>query len=243
MRNLTALAWVVGILIAGNAALAQQGVSDAIVLVQPMGTDLMVATTYSAVVDHGKVKQRLLDLGRHAGWSGGTVEIKDESIKTNAQKDVGRQTEATILYRGAAAIREGGFILQPFVQAFSDLRRIELLFFVQGQPGFVGLRYFDDPALSVHLTRDGGPYQYLVVFKDRTKPIPVLPHTQAVEQPVKATPAAAAQPAKQPISMAFVVAVAAGCGLVVLGALLLLGSMRAKQPRRPEPRITRTRKT
>jgi hypothetical protein len=249
-RNLFIIPWVVGVMMAAGPSRAQTTAkpSDAIILVQPSGGDLFVAVTYPTIIDHARVKNHLSQLAKHGGWAAGPVEISDQNIKTSPTfgnvKTVGQQTDATTTFRNAVAAKQGGFILQPFVQAFSDLRRIQLMFFMPKQQGFVGLRDFDSPGLTVHLLRDGGPYLYGIDIKDRAA-LPVLPHTQPTAAPVASGPPVAAKPRVQAgTSMAFVIVLAAACGLIVLGALIAFSSLRARQEARPRSRTaSRPRRT
>jgi hypothetical protein len=170
-----------------------------------------------------------------AGWTIGAVEVKDEDVSTKTTTfpsgGIGKQTGAAIFLTNSSIAKDGGFLLQPIVQAFSDLRRIEILYFVQKQPNFIGLRSFDSRSLAVNMVKDGGPYRYEVDIKEQGVPLPNLPLIQpavAVSPSSTATEGASAH-VNSTADYAFVLLVAASCSLVVLAALLLLGRYRAAQ--------------
>jgi hypothetical protein len=209
--------------------------SDAIVIIQPSGKSATLFITFPGVVSHESVKQRIARLGQIAGWPVSSVDVKDEEISTRAAGiptvGLGKQTGATVLLSNVTLMKDGGFLLQPLVQAFSDLRRIEVLYFVQQQRNFNGLKDFDSKVLAVKLVKDGGPYRYAIDIKEQGVPLPNLPLTQ----PVVASGASPADvsgvktAATNTADFAFVLLVAAGCSLVVLAALLILGRYRSAQ--------------
>jgi hypothetical protein len=210
--------------------------SDAIVLVAPSGNGATVTITFPNVVSHESVKQRIAKLGRIAGWTLGTVEVKDEEISTRSMdarsQRLGKQTGATMFLPRASLARDGGFVLQPFVQAFSDLRRIEVLYFIQKQPKFLGLREFSSRPLDVKLLSDGGPYRYAIDIKEQGVPLPNLPLVQPSNSNASQMSGGAVRGPDEsgPKDIAFVVTVAAACGLVVLAALLVLSRYRSARP-------------
>ncbi|MGC8667001.1 MAG: hypothetical protein ACP5VE_02640 [Chthonomonadales bacterium] len=161
--------------------------SDAMILVQPMGSQVIVAFVFPKVVSHKLLEARIRNLARNAGWSVASVEINDEAVRPAGKSAAyGRptlETGATVVFRNAAQARDGGFLLQPYLDAWADLRRIEILYMTPAFADFRGLRDFDSPALSVHLLRAGGPYHYLAEIRDHTHPLPILPLTQVVEAP------------------------------------------------------------
>ncbi len=209
-------------LLAGGArAQAPAGASDAIILVQPMGYQAMVAVVFPKAVPASAVRGRMSKLARSAGWTLTSLDIKNEQVRTNPRfggpKGLGTQTDATATMTNAPQAMNGGFLLQPYLDAFSDLKRIEILYMVPPDRGFQGLREFDSPSLSVRLITAGGPYRYVADIKDHSGALPKVPLIQP--QPRAETPVAATRSRSTGFdtsAMALVLAIAAGGGLVVL---------------------------
>jgi hypothetical protein len=150
-----------------------------------------------------------------------------------------------IRLNGSPIMRGGGFVLQPFLETFRDLEDYDILYFVQPQPGFAGLREYECAALSVRLVADGGaestsgnrqhffrPYRYVVQNHDHTGAVPVIPLTQPASDSARASDRASTGSLGSGASMAGsgshnvvywpIVLLAAGSGLFVYGALRVL---------------------
>src|SRR2546421_2763843 len=167
----------------GSSSTASPSHSDAVVLVQPYGDRVLVAVTFPQKRDHKRVKDQIGALAHTNGWALESLKVTDEEIKTDPQlgssKSLGFQTGATAIMAHAPQVRDGGFILQPYLQAFSDLGRFEVLYFIPKDSAFRGLREFNGNGVHVALVRDGGPYRYLVEISGHPATIPTLPLTQA----------------------------------------------------------------
>lgn len=214
---------------------------DVVILVQPQGANALVAITYPRAVPHTEVKSRIARLAAAGGWQVVSQNIKDQDLATNpafgTARKLGTQTGATLLLRNAIQYRQGAFILQPYLAAFSDLNRIDLWFMMARQQGFTGLRHYESSSLSVNLVQEGAPYRYRITIHDRTGGVPTLPYKQP---PAVATvpPASTSTPSEPSLvaSFAAAVAIAAAIGLLVLVALLLRARMRAAETNRVDSR-------
>ncbi|NLH98308.1 MAG: hypothetical protein GX446_02320 [Chthonomonadales bacterium] len=71
-----------------------------------------------------------------------------------------KQTGVECTLYGARLVLDSALPLQPFLEAFGDTGAFEVLFLVQRQPGFRGLRRFESEGVTVLLTQDGSPYRY-----------------------------------------------------------------------------------
>jgi hypothetical protein len=240
------------LLLSGSPARAQQNAnrSDALILVQPDGPGLQVSVTYPSAVPHGVARDRFTKLAQGMGWTPKSVQVKDEEIVSHPdygpQKVLGRQTGLSAFVPRGAYTRNGGFVLQPYIEAFRDLKRFEVFFFVPPVQGFQGLREFDSPAVYVKLIREGGPYRYYVEVRTPGARIPSIPLTQAVVAP-PAPPALNHPPAAPgPADFAPVVITAAAAALLVFFALMLRARLRSSRPEQaqesPASRITIVRR-
>jgi hypothetical protein len=217
------------------------GRPQALVVVLPLGDVAEVSVTFPAIVQHTAVRDRLGRLARAGGWTVAEVVVRDE--KPNGS--LSAQTGAVLRIIGGPIARNGGFILQPFLETFRDVDRYEILYFVPAQPGFVGLRDYKSAALTVRLAEDGGaesnqgrrqsfvrPYRYVVENLDRSGSLPVIPLTQPVsgstaspDRAVSDSPGAGGglggAPGRNVVYWPIVV-LAAGSGLFVYGVLRVL---------------------
>jgi hypothetical protein len=206
---------------------------DALIIVQPTGSVAVVTVSYAGKVPHTAAKGPLERLAKLGGWKMTTPEVADVDMKTSTQYgpsvNLGPQTGATAIISGAPLAKDGGFRLQPFVEAFHGMRSFRLLFWVAAQPGFQGLRSFDSPAVAVDLLQDGGPYRYSVVNHTQEGAVPLLPLTQAR---LAAEPNSAAKsPASTNPTLSTVVpivAISVGSGIIVFLMLRLLSLARAR---------------
>jgi len=214
---------------------------DVLILVQPQGMNALVVITYSHVVPHTEVKNRIIRLAAAGGWQIISQNIQNQDLTTSPAfgnvKRLGTQTGATILFRHAIPYQQGVFRLQPYVDTFSDLNHIELWFMMGRQPDFTGLRHYESTSLSVHLLQEGAPYRYRIRIRDRTGGTPILPTHQP---PVTTTtPPARANTTSEPnmvASLAAVVFIAAAIGFVVLITLLFRARAHTVQPNNAKPR-------
>jgi hypothetical protein len=208
------------------AAIAQQPSvrPDALILIQPAGEHAILTVSYSGKVPHAQAKQALASLAKLGKWKMSTPEISDVEMKSSPQfgpvESLGTQTGATVTISGAPLAQNGGFILQPFVEAFHGLRSFKLLYWVAAQPGFQGLRRFESPELSIELIQEGNPYRYSITNHTRQGALPKLPLTQA--PPSNIASVEETRPARQSSPWAAVMPVlciSVVSGLVVFAAL------------------------
>lgn len=204
--------------------------SDAMILVQPMGSRVIVAIVFPKLVSHKLLEARIRKLAQSTGWSVENIQIQDEAVRLGGKlsgygKPI-KETGATVFLQNAPQARDGGFLLQPYLNAFADLDRIEILYMTPPYSDFQGLRSFESPALSVRLIRAGGPYHYIAEIRNHTSPLPILPLTQAAEAP------RVRQEARGPSSLAgeigLVCAAASMAGLATMAVLLVQLRIRAR---------------
>ncbi len=210
------------------ASVAQQPFNppDALILVQPMGNQALLSISYPGKMPHATVRDAVRRLGKLSGWKLSSSEIKDVRMKTSDRygppMDLGVQTGVSSIISGAPLTAKGGFVLQPFVDTFRDLKSYKILYWMSRQRDFQGLRAFGSAAISIDLIQDGGPYRYSVENHNHQGLAPRLPLTQpynAGNPDSAATPALVQQPPAAsgqvwPL-LAPVAAIAVGCGLAV----------------------------
>lgn len=241
-----ALAIVCFLLGVASRTAAQQPFAppDALIIVQPTGDRAIVTISYSGKVSHAAAKSALAKLARLGHWKMSAPEINDVDMRTSPQfgpsETLGVQTGATATISGAPLASNGGFLLQPFAEAFRNLSSYKLFYWVGPQPGFQGLRSFDSPAISIELTQEGGPYRYTITNRTHEGAVPPLPLTQARTSSVatvtggRPAPGGPAWPA-----VGSVIAIAISSGLFVFLALRLLSRMRGRsRNQRAEGRTT-----
>ena len=232
MNHMRASISLIGLLaIAGSASCQTSSTApDALILIQPTGPAALIAITYPKAVSHDVVRSRLARLASLLGGRISSVEIRDEDARS-IDKSLGKQTGADAIMTNAFQVKQGGFVLQPYIEAFSDVNRLEILYWTAPFKGFSGIREFDNPSIHVRLLRAGGPYHYEVQIRDHTRPLPLLPIVQpAVPGTVQAQRPAPASSGSNWSGILFVVAVAAGSGLAVLLALLTWSRLKDRSP-------------
>jgi len=235
------LVWTAACLLTGIAgAQPSKTAPDALILVQPGEGRAVLSVTFPAPVSHPSVRGRVERLARAAGWKIASLEVKDQDVKTSPQygasRPLGKQTGALALLTNAPQMRQGGFHLQPYVDAFSDLQRLDLLFLVPAIRTFEGLREFESPALSVKLIQEGGPYRYQIAIRDHTGALPALPLKQPPPPPPPAAQQSRSAEQTDGSPLALAVAIAAASGLSVLILWLLLARLRVQQSPRVDSR-------
>lgn len=214
---------------ASIAAAAQEArrAPDALILVQPHRDQAIVAVVFPGIVAHARVRGRFDRLATAGGWRlMGPPEVTDEEGVTDPrfgpERRLGKQTSGTAMFASAPQWVGAGLNLQPYLVAFGDLDRIEVLFLADAVPAYAGLRDYRADGVAVTLTRAGGPYRYTITIDDHKGPLPTLPATQP------RAPAGAARPARSGGVLAILLpAVIAGTatGLLVLVALLVRRQM------------------
>ncbi len=219
-------------LLSGMPALAQNrdGVSDVLILVQPLGVESLIAVTFAKPTPHSRVRELLTDLARRGGWKLGTVEIKDESVPADFRdpSKTAMQTGASSTLSGSSFKKDGGFRLQPFVESFADFSKLEIMFIENADPAYAGLQSFQSAPVTVELIKPGGPYRYMIRIDKSAGPIPTLPLIPP------AAPTQVNIPQVEPKgsrsgSMAFILFVSAASGLAVFFSLLLVTHLRSRR--------------
>jgi len=196
------------------------------VLVQPMGSHTAVVMTFSEVVPHAEARARLARLAELTGAHIVSSDITDITVATPAgsSRASARQTGLEALLSGMQYSAQRAFILQPFLAAFGDLGRFDVLFLTQRVDGFAGLRYWDGEGISVRLLQDGAPYRYRFVVSSDVSPALTLPvyHPVAPKMP---DPARSSDHSKLPGPWLFGAALLSGCAVFIL--LLARARLRA----------------
>jgi hypothetical protein len=201
---------------------------DAIVLVQPVGDEAAIAVTYSHDVPHAAARKSLVRLARLAGWKLGQIDIKDQELfgyKPSGERySLGKQTGIEANATHVELTYGAAFRLQPFVEAYQDLSRLDLFFYTGGLASFSGLRSFDHPSVRVALVQDGGPYRYRVDIKKHSGTLPQLPLN---EPPPVVQPYAPVQGTTHARALSYgpVVIISACAGLAAFAALRLLTAL------------------
>ena len=204
--------------------------SDVVILLQPMGESSLMAVTFSKPTSPARVKVLLGDLARRGGWKLGAVEIRDETVPNFGTAGASaHQTGASTTITGAPFMSDGGYRLQPFVEAFADYGRVELLFIENEDPAYTGLKSFTSPPLKVDLIKAGSPYRFVIQIDKSAGPLPKLPLTQPAVSPSPPAPKEPVRTRPAGNSMAYVLLVSAASGLAVFFILLLLSHLRSRR--------------
>jgi hypothetical protein len=210
---------------------SSRSVSDAMILVQPQGSQALVAVIFPEVVPHAALKERVRRMAQSAGWQVGSLKIKDQNLETSPlygpAVKLGRQTDASFVLTNAPQMRGGGFLLQPYVEAFRDLNRFEILYWIKQDPSFQELRAYESPALSVNLIHEGSPYRYIVEVRDHAGALPTLPLTQARPVTAQTGPDHHDAASPGPALFAPVLMLAAAAGLLMLVTMFIRLRLRA----------------
>jgi hypothetical protein len=227
LRGFAAAALTCAMACGALPAVANRG-SDAIVLVQSQADQTMIMVTFSGCRVHREVRDRMARLASGFGGHLADLRITDRRPSSKRRSD-GRlgaafvHTVATAMLGDAAQLQGSGFWLQPYVGAFGDLTRWEVMFLIAHSTEMRPLRHYITPALTVTLTSDGSPYRYVFERGDPHIALPALPLTD--QMPLERAPRP--HPARRaPAALAGVVALASACGLAVLVALLLVARAR-----------------
>jgi hypothetical protein len=158
----------------------QQAPSDAIILIAPSGNNTtLLSVIMDKVISHNQLQDRLQEILRQTGWRLLSMDIRDDVITSQSGYRPMKQTSASLILNDAILKKEGGYWLQPFVNAFADLNVFEVIYMDKEDASFQGLRDFTNPSLKIKLIQAGSPYRYKVYILNHSKPIPVLPFTQA----------------------------------------------------------------
>jgi hypothetical protein len=212
--------------LAGGQVQQTSAIPEAMVLVESDGDNGILAITYDRAVPHAQARQSIARLVRKAGWKLGAVSVKDEELfaptDTGGRQSMGRQTGIEARARGLSLLQGRAFKLQPFVEAFQSMRRVDVLFLTAEIAGFTGLRSFENAALSVNLLKDGGPYRYRIDIRDHTGALPTLPIDQPAQPAQPIAPVAGSTDESGALSLGTILMIAAGAGLLSFGALRLL---------------------
>jgi len=152
--------------------------SDVIILIVPNQPHAIISVTFSKRIPKQEVKQRLNYLISFTGWRVLSVEIHDDQLKGMTPGATAIQTSATLLLDHPLLKEKGAFILQPFLNTFSDFDTFEVIYMEQMDPNFDGLFDFSAPGMSVKLIQYGSPYRYLFRITNHSDPLPTLPLIQ-----------------------------------------------------------------
>ena len=209
----------------------REGMSDVLILVQPLGSQSLIAVTFAKPTSHERAHALLADLAKRGGWKLGIVEIRDETVPADFRdpSKTAKQTGASSTIAGSPLKKDGGFRLQPFVEAFADYSKLEVLFIENADPSFAGLSSFQSGAVTVDLIKPGAPYRYMIRIDKTAGPIPTLPMIQPAAPPQQSAAPRTVPEASRSGSMAFVLLVSAASGLAVFFGLLLVTHLRSRR--------------
>ena len=207
----------------------REAMSDVLILMQPLGSESLIAVTFAKATPHARVRELLADLANRGGWKLGTVEIKEETVPADFRdpSKTAQQTGASSTISGPLK-KDGGFRLQPFVEVFADYSKLEILFIENADPTYAGLRSFQGGAVTVDLIKAGAPYRYMIRIDKSSGPIPTLPLLQPAAPPAQAVTPSSEQTGSRG-SMAFILFVSAASGLAVFFGLLLVTHLRSRR--------------
>lgn len=152
--------------------------SDVIILVVPNQSHAIISVTFSKQIPRQEVKRRLDYLISFTGWRVFSVEIHNDQLKGMTSGSTTIQTSATLLLDHPVLMEQGAFVLQPFLNTFSDFNTFEVIYMEQMDPNFDGLFDFNAPGMSVKLIQYGSPYRYLFRITNHSDPLPTLPLIQ-----------------------------------------------------------------
>jgi hypothetical protein len=207
-----------GAVVRSPTAVDTAAVPDVQIVVTPdlAHSTWIVAAVYPHVVPRAVAVARAQAVLTLSGWAGGAVDYQNQTLVSIDPHRAGtppRMSSAT--FSTPADIvdwRTGGVLLEPFVRAYRDVRRLNVLFLVPYR-GFIfhGPRRYSDANVDISLVVGPGAYTYVVRIKNNRFGALGLP----VTEPVTPAPAAPRSPDGLPIGSGILL------GLVALAAAAL----------------------
>ena len=169
-----------GLLFCSGAGVQAQE-TNAILLIQPMGPQAMVALVFAKSVAHEQVTKSLNQLAQHSGWTASKLEVNDREMPlpdASGKDRLTQQTDGAMMISGLSVREDGAVDIQPLVETMRDFGRFEIIISSKANPAYHGLYLYEDNVISARMSHAGGPYRYLFNIKDKSAAIPKLPQDQ-----------------------------------------------------------------
>lgn len=200
---------------------------DAMIIIVPMGDEAVIDVTYSHAVSHVAARDGLTRLARLQGWKLSAANVNDQEMFGTSvdgkRISLGKQTGVEATAKGVTNLTSGSaYRLQPLIEAYKNLNRIDILFVNSSPANFTGLRSFDHPALAVTLMQEKGSYRYRVDIRDHSAPLPQLPLNEPPPLASVSQPAAPESNPPRPSPVVPIAIMSACAGLAAFATLRLL---------------------
>jgi hypothetical protein len=149
---------------------------EVVIFVQASRPDsARVTVIYQKKVPHAQVKKEIERLAVNGWQVANDLKIEDRSIEPSDLKSHPIETGAAFTLLSAPQVQDNGPVLWNYLQAFQSWSHLEVMFQLSGFSPYNGVEKFDSPALSVQRIPNDSLYDYEVVLRDHSHPLPMLP--------------------------------------------------------------------
>ncbi|MCW3096037.1 MAG: hypothetical protein JWL77_1655 [Chthonomonadaceae bacterium] len=158
-----------------------QARTDVMLFVHPDSpSTARIGLSYRKLVPHKQVEKEIAKLLSVSGWKLiGKPAISDASARPDNPKRFPPTTSAEFSVADAPQFHDNAPVLAPYLQAFQEWDRIEIMFVTTDLVPYNGVTDFHDPALDVTLTKSDGVYDYRIAVREHLKKLPdVIPSVQ-----------------------------------------------------------------
>ena len=160
---------------------AQVSMPDVQIMVAPGLGSWSVAAVYPKAVPHAETQARLKRLASVTGWKMEKLAFEDRRLDRSAMESQDPKIQREAKAVGAAPVMssasfqtsanlvdpaQGTLALEPFLQAFRDVNRVNITYLIPGQFAYKGPKQFSDSRVDMSLFSQGGAYTYQVQLKD-----------------------------------------------------------------------------
>lgn len=160
---------------------AQVSMPDVQIMVAPGLGSWSVAAVYPKAVPHAETQARLKRLVAVTGWKMEKLTFEDRRLDRSAMESQDPKIQREAKAVGAAPVMssasfqtsanlvdptQGTLALEPFLQAFRDVNRVNITYLIPGQFAYKGPKQFSDSRVDMALFSQGGAYTYQVQLKD-----------------------------------------------------------------------------
>jgi hypothetical protein len=185
---------LVGLALPGHTQLSMPDVQ---IMVAPGLGNWSVAAVYPKAVSRAETQTRLKRLATLTGWKLEKMEFEDKRLDRSAMDSKDPKIKRETKSIGSAPVMssasfqtsanlvdptQGTLALEPFLQAFRDVNRINITYLLPGQFAYKGPKQFSDPRVDMALFAQGGAYTYQVQLKDHTFETLNLPIKEVARQ-------------------------------------------------------------
>ncbi len=162
---------------------------DIVLLVLPdVGMSTRIGLAYSKMVPHSQVRTAVKHLSDLSGWQvASDLVILDGSIHPDRTKEYPLTTTAMFTLNNAPQVHNFSPVLMPYMRAFQEWNRIEILYHLPEMNPFRGPEHIDSEFYSLLLNKTQGVYRYEIQMKVHKgvlpEPLELIRTSQAVPSP------------------------------------------------------------